>query len=61
MYKRQVQNGGKSQALTSLPYYQGSTMHALYQAGLLYTSAVAGLIIGGEVVKDLVGFVPMKG
>ena len=27
-----VQNGGKSQALTSLPYYQGSTMHALYQA-----------------------------
>ena len=27
-----VQNGGKNQALTSLPYYQGSTMHALYQA-----------------------------
>ena len=27
-----VQNGGKAQALTSLPYYQGSTMHALYQA-----------------------------
>ncbi len=27
-----VQNGGKGQALTSLPYYQGSTMHALYQA-----------------------------
>ena len=27
-----VQNGGKSQLLTSLPYYQGSTMHALYQA-----------------------------
>ena len=27
-----VQNGGKSQTLTSLPYYQGSTMHALYQA-----------------------------
>ena len=27
-----VQNGGKSQNLTTLPYYQGSTMHALYQA-----------------------------
>ena len=27
-----VQNGGKSQSLTSLPYYQGSAMHALYQA-----------------------------
>ena len=27
-----AQNGGKSQTLTSLPYYQGSTMHALYQA-----------------------------
>ena len=27
-----VQNGGRSQNLTSLPYYQGSTMHALYQA-----------------------------
>ena len=28
-----AQNGGRSQALTSLPYYdQGSTMHALYQA-----------------------------
>ena len=27
-----VQSGGKAQALTSLPYYQGSTMHALYQA-----------------------------
>ena len=26
-----VQNGGKSQSLTSLPYYQGSAMHALYQ------------------------------
>ena len=24
-------------------------------------SSVAGLIIGGEVVKDLVGFVPLKG
>ena len=27
-----VQNGGKKQSLTSLPYYQGSTMQALYQA-----------------------------
>ncbi len=27
-----VQNGGKKQNLTSLPYYQGSTMQALYQA-----------------------------
>ena len=27
-----VQNGGKKQELTSLPYYQGSTMQALYQA-----------------------------
>ena len=27
-----VQTGGKAQALTSLPYYQGSAMHALYQA-----------------------------
>ncbi len=27
-----VQNGGKKQELTSLPYYQGSPMHALYQA-----------------------------
>ena len=27
-----VQNGGKSQSLTSLPYYQGSAMHALCQA-----------------------------
>ena len=27
-----VQNGGKKQEQTSLPYYQGSTMHALYQA-----------------------------
>ena len=34
-----VQNGGKSQALTSLPYYQGSTMHALYQANEVLGSA----------------------
>ena len=27
-----VQSGGVKQDLTSLPYYQGSTMHALYQA-----------------------------
>ena len=27
-----VQNGSKKQSLTSLPYYQGSAMHALYQA-----------------------------
>ena len=27
-----VQNGGTKQELTSLPYYQGSTMQALYQA-----------------------------
>jgi len=27
-----MQNGSKKQSLTSLPYYQGSTMHALYQA-----------------------------
>ena len=27
-----VQNGSKKQSLTSLPYYQGSAMHALCQA-----------------------------
>ena len=27
-----VQNGSKKQSMTSLPYYQGSAMHALYQA-----------------------------
>mgnify|MGYP000650560006 CR=1 FL=1 len=32
----------------------GSRLHA-------FVPSVAGLIIGGEVVKDLVGFVPMKG
>ena len=26
-----------------------------------FVPSVAGLIIGGEVVKDLVGFVPLKG
>ena len=35
-----VQNGGKSQALTSLPYYQGSTMHALYQANEVLGSRI---------------------
>ena len=35
-----VQNGGKSQALTSLPYYQGSTMHALYQADQALGTAI---------------------
>ena len=34
-----------------------------HRAGLqrLLCPQVAGLIIGGEVVKDLVGFVPLKG
>ena len=35
-----VQNGGKAQALTSLPYYQGSTMHALYQANEVLGSRI---------------------
>ena len=35
-----VQNGGKSQTLTSLPYYQGSTMHALYQADQALGAAI---------------------
>ena len=35
-----VQNGGKSQTLTSLPYYQGSTMHALYQADQALGTAI---------------------
>ena len=35
-----VQNGGKSQSLTSLPYYQGSTMHALYQADQALGAAI---------------------
>ena len=33
-------NGGKSQTLTSLPYYQGSTMHALYQADQTLGTAI---------------------
>ena len=35
-----VQNGGKSQSMTSLPYYQGSTMHALYQADQALGTAI---------------------
>ena len=35
-----VQNGGKSQSLTALPYYQGSTMHALYQADQALGTAI---------------------
>ena len=35
-----VQNGGKSQSLTSLPYYQGSAMHALYQADQALDAAI---------------------
>ena len=35
-----VQNGGKNQSLTSLPYYQGSTMHALYQADQALGTAI---------------------
>mgnify|MGYP006880064590 FL=1 len=35
-----VQSGGKAQALTSLSYYQGSTMHALYQANEVLGSRI---------------------
>ena len=35
-----VQNGGRSQNLTSLPYYQGSTMHALYEADQALGTAI---------------------
>ena len=42
-----VQNGGKSQALTSLPYYQGSTMHALYQANETLGKAIDQLYANG--------------
>ena len=35
------------------------TLDKIYHAA--FVPSVAGLIIGGEVVKDLVGFVPMKG
>ena len=39
-----VQNGGKSQSLTSLPYYQGSAMHALYQADQALGAAIEQLL-----------------
>ena len=35
-----VQNGGTSQALTALSYYNGSAMHALYQANEALGSAI---------------------
>ena len=35
-----VQSGGKSQALTSLSYYNGSSMHALYQANEVLGSRI---------------------
>jgi len=35
-----IQSGGKNQAQTSLPYYQGSTMHAMYQANEVLTSMI---------------------
>ena len=35
-----VQNGGKAQALTALPYYQGSAMHALYEADRALGTAI---------------------
>ena len=35
-----VQNGSKSQALTSLSYYNGSAMHALYQANEALGNAI---------------------
>ena len=34
---------------------------AKYNSISLILRILAGLIIGGEVVKDLVGFVPLKG
>lgn len=38
-----IQSGGKSQAQTSLPYYQGSTMHAMYQANETLGTAIGQL------------------
>ena len=38
-----VQSGGRSQSLTPLPYYQGSTMHALYQANEVLGSMISQL------------------
>ena len=38
-----IQSDGKSQAQTSLPYYQGSTMHAMYQANETLGTAISQL------------------
>ena len=38
-----IQSGGKSQAQTSLPYYQGSTMHAMYQSNETLGAAIGQL------------------
>ena len=38
-----IQSDGKSQAQTSLPYYQGSTMHAMYQANEMLGTAISQL------------------
>ena len=38
-----IQSGGKSQAQTSLPYYQGSTMHAMYQSNETLGTAISQL------------------
>ena len=38
-----IQSDGKSQAQTSLPYYQGSTMHAMYQANETLGTAIGQL------------------
>ena len=42
-----VQSGGKSQALTSLSYYNGSSMHALYQANETLGKAIDQLYANG--------------
>lgn len=38
-----IQSDGKSQAQTSLPYYQGSTMHAMYQSNETLGTAISQL------------------
>lgn len=38
-----IQSDGKSQAQTSLPYYQGSRMHAMYQANETLGTAIGQL------------------
>ena len=38
-----IQSDGKSQAQTSLPYYQGSTMHAMYQSNETLGTAIGQL------------------